>query len=528
MRYKRLATLLLTLLAVTAPLGCLAEEAEEAEESEPGQILVVYPEEMDRKFFPDNLSALAEILLSLRYTADYVEAEKAKGQIGQYENVIWFSASDSDRMDTTLLSGFSGHLLVLGRGGGLEEFGITLLSGAEDEYSAVAEYTFIDDYPFRDSVRLLQPGVIGDAAYRAGALETADKSLSLASALNNVRYIPLMDYTLPFAKAVLTQEIAQWLWPYESRMHTYTEYVVLDNLYPFSDLYRLREAVDYMVDKKMNFVLSVMPIYIHQDYPAMQEFCEVLRFAQSSGGGVILHAPIVQNGVDAEELAVQLTTAFQNYLSQDVYLLGMEIPSEWLFRDDLLPIIGRTQTLFLSETDAFANHSVKELGLKNYLNLGSQQITPAIQLDETGVSHLTRCSTAVYLDMGETEERQIYAVIDAARGAPIPMQSLWEMEEAFFVNDGYYLTWDRDTLTVNDEQRFNVYEPREPKTGFNYRRNVYYRFVTDLAKQNYFLIGISAIVLVMFLLLAFRSRRQMHRRFLKKIRKPKEENHVGG
>ena len=30
MRYKRLATLLLTLLAVTAPLGCLAEEAEEA------------------------------------------------------------------------------------------------------------------------------------------------------------------------------------------------------------------------------------------------------------------------------------------------------------------------------------------------------------------------------------------------------------------------------------------------------------------------------------------------------------------
>ena len=528
MRFKRLAALLLTLLAVTAPPGCRAEETEEAEETKPGEILVVYPEEMDRKSSPDNLSALAELLFSLRYTADYLEAEKANGLIGQYENVIWFSASDSDRMDTALLRGFSGRLLVLGRGGGLEEYGIAPLSGAEGEHSAVAEYTFIDDYPFRDSVRLMQPGVIPDAAYRAGALEAAGQRLPLASASGNVRYIPLMDYTLPFAKAVLTQEIAQWLWPYESRMHTYTEYVVLDNLYPFSDPYRLREAVDYMVDKKMYFVLSVMPIYTHQDYPAMQEFCEVLRFAQSNGGGVILHAPIVQNGVEAEELAAQITTAFQNYLSQDVYLLGMEIPSEWLFRDDLLPIIGRTYTLFLSETDAFANHPVKELGLKKYLGLGSQQITPAIRLDETGISHLARCSTAVYLDMGETEDRQLYAAIDAARGAPIPMQSLWEMEEAFFVNDGYSLTWDRDTLTVNGEQRFNVYEPREPQAGFDYRRNAYYRFVADLANQNYFLIGASAVVLVLFLFLALRSRRQMHRRFLKKIRKPKEENHVGG
>ena len=93
---------------------------------------------------------------------------------------------------------------------------------------------------------------------------------------------------------------------------------------------------------------------------------------------------------------------------------------------------------------------------------------------------------------------------------------------------GYYLTWDRDTLTVNDEQRFNVYEPRETQAGFDYRRNAYYRFVADLANQNYYLIGVSIVVLAVFLLLGLRSRRQMHRRFLKKIRKPKEENHVGG
>ena len=75
MRFKRFAALLLTLLAVTAPPGCRAEEAEE---TKPGEILVVYPEEMDRKSSPDNLSALAEILFSLRYTADYTWRRKRR------------------------------------------------------------------------------------------------------------------------------------------------------------------------------------------------------------------------------------------------------------------------------------------------------------------------------------------------------------------------------------------------------------------------------------------------------------------
>ena len=45
-----------------------------------------------------------------------------------------------------------------------------------------------------------------------------------------MHYIALQDYTDSFSSELLMQEIAQWLWPYESRMHTYTEYLVLDQL----------------------------------------------------------------------------------------------------------------------------------------------------------------------------------------------------------------------------------------------------------------------------------------------------------
>ena len=141
---------------------------------------------------------------------------------------------------------------------------------------------------------------------------------------------------------------------------------------------------------------------------------------------------------------------------------------------------------------------------------------PAVKLDETGVSHLARCATAVYLDLGMTEDEQLLSVIEAARNAPIPMQSLWGMDQAAYTNDGFFLTWDQNTLLVNDEQRFLVYTPQTFDREFDYKRNEYYRFVANLNNQNHFLIGVSVVVLVLFLALGYQSRKQMHRRFLKK------------
>ena len=517
MRCNRIAALLLALLwtALLIPAGAEEMQAEEEQPPRLGDVLVIYPEEADRRTAEDNLSAIAQALFFLRYTADFVEAQDAGQVIGQYERVIWCDTAVSDRMEPAILEGFGGMLLVLGQARGLEAFGLTVREGFSGSFMGVAEYAFDDEILFRHSVSVMNAGAFDEPTYQCGVLSAAGGELPLASGSGNVHYLAQQDFTDSFSRELLVQEIAQWLWPYDVRMPTYTQHVVLDAVYPFYDPYRLQTLVEYMVENRMHFVISVMPVYEHADYPAMTQFCEVLRYAQANGGAVVMHAPNVQNALDASELSRQLTAATANYFDQNVYPLALEIPSEWLFREDLLPLLRRYKTLFLSDLDAFSTHAVKEYGMKDYLPSGIQQIVPALKLDETGVAHAARCATAVYLDMSVTEDAQLIRVIDAVKDAPFPMQSLWGMDQAVYTDEFHFLTWDQNTLTVDGTQRFNVYSPTPEGEPFDYKRNEYYRFVANLKNQNQFLIGISIVVLVLFLFLGAQSRRQMHRRFLK-------------
>lgn len=519
MRCNRLVSLLLALLLAALLFPAGAEDDAPTEEEQPpklGDVLVIYPEEADRRTVEDNVSAIAQALFRLRYTADFVEAQDAGQVIGQYERVIWCDTAVSDRMDPAILEGFEGLLLVLGQVRGLEAFGLTAREDFSGSVMGVAEYAFDDEILFRHSVAVMNAGELADAPYQNGVLAVSSGQMPLASGSGNVHYLAQQDYTDSFSKELLVKEIARWLWPYDTRMPTYTQHVVLDAVYPFYDPYRLRTLVDYMVENRMHFVISVMPIYEHGDYPAMTQFCEVLRYAQSSGGAVVLHAPNAQNALDANELARQLAAATVSYFNQNVYPLALEIPSEWLFREDLLPLLGRYRTLFISDMDAFSAHAVKEYGMRDYLLSGVQQIVPALKLDETGVSHVARCGTAVYLDMSMTENEQLISMIDAVKDAPIPMQSLWGMDQAVYTDEGHYLTWDQNTLIVDGTQRFNVYSPTPYDANFDYKRNEYYRFVANLKNQNQFLIGISIVVLILFMILGTQSRHQMHKRFLKR------------
>ena len=524
---KRVLPLLL-LIVLFAGRG-FSVRAEEETEKSPADILVIYPSSMNIRNGADNLSALAQVITSLGYTADFADMESGRAEVWKYAHMIFLNCEDVERDSYSLADGFSGQMMVLGSADHFRSLGLSV----EETNAERAEttYAFPDSTVFHANIRIDHPGSFEHADYTRGWVQTSDGTSPLVSGEKKNRYIAIMDYTSEFAKAVLTQEIANWLWPYESRMHVYTEYVVLDEVYPFEDPYRLREFVDYMVEKKMSFVISVMPIYQNQDYPAMQQFCEVLRFAQANGGSIVLHAPIVQNGINAEELSMKLTEAACSYFENEVYPIALEIPSEWIFREDLIPLIGRNRTVLFSDNDAYANHSPAEYSLQNFISLGNLKIFPAIRLEDTGVSHLSVNSTAVYLNLAEMEDEEIYKEIDAAKNAPIPMQSLWDSEQALFFDEGNVLYWNRSSLLINGEQKFLDYEPKEYDSQHDYQRNVYYRFVANIRNQNYFLIGISLVIVILFLVMGYYSRRQMHRRFLvpvKKSGKGKEKDDVGG
>ena len=87
-------------------------------------------------------------------------------------------------------------------------------------------------------------------------------------------------------KAAVQKEIALWKWPYNGEPHTYAQYIVLNRVYPYQDPNQLLEIVNYLVEKREPFVVAVMPIYTNGTFPAMQKFCEILRYAQDNGGTV--------------------------------------------------------------------------------------------------------------------------------------------------------------------------------------------------------------------------------------------------
>lgn len=129
MRYKWAAGLGALLLILCLGWGALAEDASGDTPPGRGDILVIYPEEADKLSGEDDLSAIAKVLLSLRYSADFVEAEEAGPLIGEYDKVIWCSTVSSNRMDAKILQGYEGKLLVLGQAVGLEEFGLKETGG---------------------------------------------------------------------------------------------------------------------------------------------------------------------------------------------------------------------------------------------------------------------------------------------------------------------------------------------------------------------------------------------------------------
>lgn len=77
-------------------------------------------------------------------------------------------------------------------------------------------------------------------------------------------------------------------------------YLLLKEIYPFSDLRLLEETADRLYDLGIPFIASVQPVFDHTDYPAMQRYLDALRYVQSRNGSIMVNAPVVMDGVEVQ------------------------------------------------------------------------------------------------------------------------------------------------------------------------------------------------------------------------------------
>ncbi len=482
--------------------------------SHDSEILIVYPDELTEKE-KDTLAVVVETMTFLGHTADYYTESESAAKLGEYEQAVCCLLDYTPAFEQSLAR-YEGRVLFLGgissRVPNASEF--PRYTPNKGQTGAVARYTFSGMNTFESVAALDTPVFVGNASYTAGTLSVGEYELPLVCGWDGgKRYIPLTDYTSRFARAVLMQEVELWLWPYSDAPHSYAQFIVIDSVYPFTDPQKLNALVQELSAQKVNYVISVMPIYDNADFPAMKQLCEILRFAQANGGAVILRAPIIQGTLDFEELAQKLTDATQSYFDNEVYPLALEIPRSWMYNDDVRSTLGRYRTLFVYDDGTAGECLDLDKATNDFVRLGAQLVAPAITMDATGAGYLDCCASAVYIDSASDVESAL-VTLQAARDSTVPLKSLWNMEHIVYLNEFKSLFWDGTALKVNDERVSTEYEPREYEEDYDYKRTLFYRATADLESQNEVLIIFVSIALPVFVLSIVLARRQMKKRFL--------------
>lgn len=497
------------LLCIFLPMQVRAEESSQTVELNGTADLLLLHEENLSEDELDSVRILSDSATALGKSAEIGTPEKAEGLYGRYSMILCYKMNHHTELAGEL-SQSGAKIMVLG-GDLLPD----LLSAQKAEWrgeKSVFRYAFSDQNQYEALVDMPEFFYRLDSVYENGTLEEEETSVPFCSRNGNVWYVPLDALGDTLIRAALLREISIALWDYAGLPPKRGQYFVLDQVYPYMPTEELLKRVELLIQEKLPFVISVMPIYQNADYPAMQQFCEVLRYAQANGGAVILHAPILRSRVtDLDELNGQLTTAVTNLTNWGVYPLGIDVPYSWTWDETMLAWMKRSRTAFVyqdTEKPAFTRDTVMNLLYYNYHHL----VLPALSLDDGSANCVQQYSAAQRVSAAIPME-ELEARIAAAENNGNAYYSLWDSEQSLWA-DNFHLSWKNQALTINDEVCSLTYEPQSYPEDYDYKRNILQRFTMNIQNESQGLIILVTAVTILFLLMIGYARWRQHRHFL--------------
>ena len=481
--------------------------ATESKPIEKGDILIIYSDGSDENTLK-LVQDMVEVLTYQSFKVSYGTASECMGSMGKFSYIICYDLTMYPEEFSNKLKQFedqAGHMFFVGN-----EFLKDYLDHTQrsEAYELINRTTGNISYTFDGSTNwtgIVKEGYylfLKKMSYQNGSLTVNEKSNYLCAGNAALTHLPVTDFNNPLVKAVFIKEVAQWKWPFHGSPNIFPQYIVIDKVYPYEDPEKLLEVVNILVKEKTPFVISVMPMYVNGNYPAMTRFCEILRYAQANGGSIIINAPIDQmNPFDKNVMLDYLSQALEIYNKQGVYPLALQVPNNWLFHEDTIEVMRHFRTIFTSGEDSFLKRS--DRNTNEVYKDGHQWIGSSIALDDFGTSYVSAYSTAVSISINE-DKADIIKRINACRSSFIPLKSLWDMEHSYWMEKDL-MTYKNQSLVLNGKKKDLNFIPSTYTEKFNYQRNMLQRFSKDLTSQNrmlIYMVGITSLVFLFFIFVA--------------------------
>jgi hypothetical protein len=488
-----------------------------AEEMPKGDILIMYSDNADENT-KAAVNDLVELLTYQSLKISYGSASWGMEYMDQFSYIICYDFKQSPVGFTDRLKQYETSSTIAGRTGSphILLIGNEYLKNYLDHTNRSDQYDLLNStvgqmqYSFQGSdnktglVRENYFVFLKKSSYKNGIIMVNDKSGYFCAKNGRLTHIPVADMSNQLIRAAIIKEISQWKWPYNGSPHVFAQYILIDKVYPYEDPGKLLQIVNLLKEKKTPFVISVMPMYVNGDYPSMTHFCEVLRFAQASGGAVIINAPINQmNRLDKDVMLDYLAQAMTIYNKQGVYPLALEVPRNWMFQKDTIEIMSHFKTIFSSgEIDSYLKP--EDRNNNEVYKDGHQWVGTSIPIDDTGVSYLSVYSTAVPISMQEDFE-EIERKVKVCQDSFVPLKSIWDVDHGYWL-DKQLMSYKDGDLILNDKKMDLSFTPSVYPDRYQYRRNMIQRFSRDLTSQSRRLIIAVGFTSVLFLFLIFWAR----------------------
>ncbi|KNZ42946.1 hypothetical protein [Acetobacterium bakii] len=321
-------------------------------------ILVLYDQLAVGTEYSNNLNALETVLSAMSQTMEIMPmADYDQGRLFNYSKVIFLKNTEHPIASEILkndINRYTGEMIYLGF---LTPGLISKLDGLDINRQLGRGVSLNFNQITTDSVWINELRVINRRpVVGESTLAVNGEAYPFSTRVDNIIYVPTFIGNEGF-QLCLGGLLKTWINPNESTSMV----LLIPEIYPFSDLNMVVEMSDRFYENGIPFTLGVVPMDENLDYPAMVRFYEVLRYAQSRNGSILIHRPNPETVSNSDTiLSEKMTAVVDAMVAQGVFPLGIVVTEELFFKD-----IGSVGPLnSFSSGSIIQNQRVTETGVK--------------------------------------------------------------------------------------------------------------------------------------------------------------------